>query len=531
MPYRFRPFRHPDRPEPRSLRTMSSSLPAVFVESAFLSAFVVTSVAPLHPLPAQEPQEPQEPVDRAAIDRLVDEGTTRSQALALFRTLTESIGPRLTGSPAHREAAEWSRARFEEWGLANARLEAFEFGRGWTLEGLVLEMTGPRYMPLVGYPEAWTPSTDGVLEGPPVYVGELTEAQIRDRADEITGGIVLATPPQPAFIREDRPQPSELDGPVRIGAPRTLRPDPPVGRRAMARLLAELRAGAALRPSQGAHGTIFVLGNEETPNDAVPTVVLAGEHYNRVVRMVQDGLPVRLRVGVDVRYHEDDPSSYNVLAEIPGADPDIGDEVVMVGAHLDSWHSSPGATDNADGSTAVLEAARILAALEIRPRRTIRFALWGGEEQGLFGSRAWVERHLAGDANQDARERFSVYFNQDIGGGATYGLYLQDNEEAAPILDAWIAALEPVGARRNVRASIGSSDHMSFEDLGLPGFSTVQDYTDYDTRTHHTNQDFFERLTEEDLRQSSIVLATLLYHAAMRDELMPRKPLEGGDDG
>lgn len=347
-------------------------------------------------------------------------------------------------------------------------------------------------------------------------------------ADEIRGRIVLATAPQPAFIREDRPQPTAYDEPVRLGAPRFIRPEGPVGRRTVERIVDELGAGAILQPSQGAHGTIFVLGNEETPDDAAPTVVLAGEHYNRIVRMVQDGLPVRLRVGVDVRYHEDDPSSYNVLAEIPGTDPEIGDEVVMVGAHLDSWHSSPGATDNADGSTAVLEAARILAALDVAPRRTIRFALWGGEEQGLFGSEAWVERHLAGEENREARERFSVYFNQDIGGGATYGLYLQDNEGAAPILDAWIGALEPYGARRNVRASIGSSDHMSFEDLGLPGFSTVQDYTDYDTRTHHTNQDFYERLTEEDLQQSSIVLATLLYQAAMRDERMPRKP---GDEG
>lgn len=470
----------------------------------------------------------QEPIDRTVIDRIVEEAASDPGALAHFRTLTEDIGPRLSGSPAHREAAEWSRDRFAEWGLADARLEAFEFGRGWTLEGLVLEMTEPRYVPLVGYPEAWTPPTDGVLDGPPIYVGDRTEAEIRAMADRIRGRVVLATPPQPEFIVEDRPQPTEHDEPVPIGAPRTIRPDGPVGRRVLGRLLAELGAGAALRPSQGAHGTIFVLGSRNTSDDAVPTVVLAGEHYNRLVRMVQDGVPVHLRVGLDVRYHDEDPSSYNVLAEIPGTDPDIGDQVVMVGAHLDSWHASPGATDNADGSAAVLEAARILAALDVRPRRTIRFALWGGEEQGLLGSRAWVDRHLAGASNREARERFSVYFNQDIGGGATYGLYLQDNEGAAPILDAWVAALRDVGARRNVPASIGSSDHMSFESLGLPGFSTVQDYTDYDTRTHHTNQDFYERLTGEDLRQSSIVLATLLYHAAMRDERLPRKPVDDG---
>ncbi|HZD06222.1 MAG TPA: M20/M25/M40 family metallo-hydrolase, partial [Longimicrobiales bacterium] len=309
---------------------------------------------------------------------------------------------------------------------------------------------------------------------------------------------------------------------------RTIRPGGPVGRRARPRLLAELGAGAALVPSQGAHGTIFVLGNRNTPDDAAPTVVLEGEHYNRLVRMVQDGLPVRVRVGVDVRYHEEDPSSYNVLAEIPGSDPDIGGEVVMVGAHLDSWHSATAATDNADGAAAVLEAARILSALGVRPRRTIRFALWGGEEEGLLGSRAWVERHLAGPENREARDRFSVYFNQDIGGGGIYGVYLQGNEAATPILDAWVEALRDVGTRRNVHASIGSSDHMSFEALGLPGFSTVQDYTDYDTRTHHTNQDFYERLTEEGLRRSAVVLASLLYQAAERDRRFPRKPAAGG---
>jgi Zn-dependent M28 family amino/carboxypeptidase len=248
------------------------------------------------------------------------------------------------------------------------------------------------------------------------------------------------------------------------------------------------------------------------------------EHYNMIVRMAQANAAPTLRIQLDVRYHEQDTSGYNVLAEIAGTDPALRDEVVMIGAHLDSWHSSPGGTDNADGSAAAMEAMRILKAIGVQPRRTIRVALWGGEEQGLLGSRAWVERHLAGDANAAARESFSVYFNDDPGSGATYGFYAEEDPAAMRILDAWLAPLRPDGVRKNVIDRIGSTDHLAFTRLGLPGFTAIKDYVDYDVRTHHTNADFFERVLPEDLVQSAIVMAVVAYRAALDGERFPRPP-------
>jgi carboxypeptidase Q len=269
---------------------------------------------------------------------------------------------------------------------------------------------------------------------------------------------------------------------------------------------------------------VFVLGNRHTPDDAAPSVILAAEHYNRIVRMLQAGVPVKLRVDVQTRYYAADTNAYNVIAELPGTDPAIGDEVVMTGAHLDSWHSGTGATDNADGVATLIEAARILEAVGVKPRRTIRFALWGGEEQGLLGSRAYVARHLAGDANAAARAKFDVYFNNDPGTGPTYGWYLEQNAAVKPIFDTWLKPLEDLGARRNVMDKIGSTDHLSFIAVGLPGFNTIQDYTHYDTRTHHTNMDVYERVNVDDLREVAAVIATFVYEAAMRDQKIPRAP-------
>jgi len=458
------------------------------------------------------------------IARIKAEATERSQVVSIFNHLTNVIGPRLTGSPAFLRSAEWSAGRFTGMDLSDVRLESWEFGRGWTLEGLVLEMTAPRYFPLFGYPEAWTPSTAGVLDGEPVYIGDWTEDEVRTRAAEIRGRVVLASRPQEAFITEDRVQPADADEPVRIGAPRSLRPPSSIDRRALAGLLEEVGAGAVLRPNQGEHGTVFVLGRRSTADGATPTVILAAEHYNMIVRLIESGEPVRLKVRVDARYHENDTNGYNVLAEIPGVDPDLGDEVVMVGAHLDSWHSATGASDNADAVASLLEAARILSALGVQPRRTIRFALWGGEEQGLLGSRYHVSEHF-GDDDVESRAKLSVYFNHDPGMGAIYGWYMEGNAAAKTIFDAWLEPLKEVGARRNVIDRIGSTDHVSFIRAGLPGFNTLQDYVDYDVRTHHTNTDFYERLSEEDLQEAAVVLATFLYHAAMRDEKIPRMPI------
>jgi carboxypeptidase Q len=279
-----------------------------------------------------------------------------------------------------------------------------------------------------------------------------------------------------------------------------------------------------LRTSRAEHGTMFVLGRDAGEN-ALPTVIVAAEHYNMLVRLLSAGTPVTLKVNSGSRFLTADRNGYNVLAELPGVDPVLKDEIVMIGAHLDSYHSAPGATDNADGSAVALEAMRILSAIGARPRRTIRVALWGGEEQGLLGSAEYVRRHLTGDANAATRDRFSVYFNIDPGTGPIYGWFLQGQEEVRPMMDAWLAPFIDLGARKNVSENIGSTDHLSFTRAGLPGFNPVQDYVDYDVRTHHTNADTFERVREQDLKQGAIILASFAYHAATIDGKFPRPPV------
>jgi Zn-dependent M28 family amino/carboxypeptidase len=283
----------------------------------------------------------------------------------------------------------------------------------------------------------------------------------------------------------------------------------------------QLAAGVVLRPSQGAHGTLFVTGRRDTPADAAPSIVLSAEHYNLVVRALQAG-PVKLRVNLETRTHAADTNGYNVIAEIPGTDPALRNEVVLLGAHLDSWHEASGATDNADASASLIEAVRILKAIDAKPRRTIRVALWGGEEQGLLGSRAYAQAHYAGPANAENRERLAVYLNSDPGTGPIYGWYMEENRQAKDLFDAWLAPLQDLGMRRNILAKIGNTDHLAFTALGLPAFNSLQDYRDYDTRTHHTNMDTSERVKVADLKQSAIVLAWFAWQAASRDEKIPR---------
>jgi Zn-dependent M28 family amino/carboxypeptidase len=283
-----------------------------------------------------------------------------------------------------------------------------------------------------------------------------------------------------------------------------------------------IRAGGAavlLKPSRGMHGTVFVQAGRDNPNDQLPKVVVAGEHYNMLMRMAQQGIPVKVRVNVQARFLDQDRNSYNVLAELPGADPALGGEIVMLGAHLDSWHTGTGATDNADGVAAALEALRILKKSGLATKRTIRVALWGAEEEGLLGSRAWVRQHLP--EAPAARDRVSVYFNIDPGKGPIYGWYLENNEAARPIFDAWLAPFKDLGAIKNVNQGIGNTDHLSFIGAGVPGFNPIQDYVDYDVREHHTNADTAERIKPADLKQNAVVLASFLYHAANRAEAIP----------
>lgn len=460
----------------------------------------------------------QEPVDLEMVARMREEGLNRSQVMQMFDQFVVVFGPRLTASPACNAAAEWARDKFTEWGLSNSHLETWEFGRGWTLEDFSIEMLKPRYLPIIGYPKAWSPSTQGMLTGEPVMLAGLSTEELSEYQGRLSSSIIMTRPIQTRFIREDREPP---------------RHDPPRGfdddqnrqqgsaRRALAALVRNEKAGVTLEPSRGEHGTMFVLGRD-SGDDAVPSVVVAAEHYNTIARLLERGIEVELAVEVKSRFHETDTNGYNVIAEIPGTDPLIGDEVVMVGAHYDSWHSSPGAADNADGCAVVMEAARILMELGVKPRRTIRIALWGGEEEGLLGSREYVERHLAGEDNSEARDNFSIYFNLDPGGGPVYGFFLEGNEAIRPIFEAYLQPFEDMGAATLTMEGIGSTDHVPFIRAGVPGFQAIHDYVDYDVRIHHTNMDTYERIREEDLKQASIVMASLLYHCAMRDQKMPR---------
>jgi hypothetical protein len=288
------------------------------------------------------------------------------------------------------------------------------------------------------------------------------------------------------------------------------------GARQIAQIVREAKPGAVIRSSAGEHGTVFVLGRDQREN-AQPSILVAAEHYNMVARMVARGLPVKLRVNLQSRFLTSDTRSFNVLAELPGTDPALKDEVVLLGAHLDSWHSAPGATDNADGSAAAIEALRILKAVGARPRRTIRLALWGGEEQGLLGSRAHIRMHYAGDANATARERLALYLNLDPGTGPIYGWYMEESAPAKVLFDRWLEPLKDLGD-----AGIRNTDHVSFREAGIAGFNAIQDYVTYDVRTHHTNVDTYERVREDGLKQNAVVLAWFAYNAAMTDERLPR---------
>jgi carboxypeptidase Q len=470
------------------------------------------------------------PLDPVSLAKLKHEAFENSQATLVFETLTTSIGPRLTASPAHKRAAEFVRDRLAGYGLENARLEAWKFGRGWSLEKLTIEMVEPRYFPLLGYADGWSASTPGEIVGAPVSVAGKKPEEIAAMGAELKGSIALLQPAETNFIRSDRPQPTDPEYVAQSATyatnstvrPLAAPPAPPAAAQLLAQALSAAGAAVLLKPSRGEDGTVFVTGRDPGPGSA-PALTLSAEHYNLIARMLEQKIPVKLRINVQTKFYDDDQgNAYNVLAELPGSDSDVHDEVVMIGAHLDSWHTGTGATDNADGATTVIEAMRILKASGLRPRRTIRVALWGGEEQGLLGSRAWVLEHLAGEKNRAARDRMDVYFNVDNGTGPIYGWYAQNDAAAKQIFDAWLEPLKESGARRNTIEPEGSTDHLSFLAAGVPGFNPIQDYVNYDVHTHHTNMDTADRVNIDDIRQAALILAAFAYDAAMADQKMPR---------
>jgi hypothetical protein len=466
----------------------------------------------------------QDKIDLAMVGKIRAEGTQRSKVLEVFNYITNVTGARPTGSRAHKQAADYVRGKLADWGLTDAHLEPFQFGRGWELEKFSLELTAPRYFPMSGYPLAWTPSPKGILTGTPIYLGDKTEAEITALGEKLRGAIILPSPPQTVFALTDRLQPADTDQLVRIGGP-----EPPKERQAtsvvplnaMTALLQKFGAGAMLRPGTELHGTATVGGRPDTKDDAIPTVIVVAEHYNMIVRMMQTGVTPQLRLDLRTKYQDSDLNSYNVIAEIPGEDPAVRDQVVLLGAHLDSLPAATGATDNGDGAAEAVEAMRILKAVGAHPRRTIRVAIWSGEEVGFVGGRAYVQQHLA---DQAARDKIAVYLNNDPGTGATYGWYMANNADARGIFDSWLEPLKDLGLKRNVMDSNFTSEDGVFDGVGIPAFTTIMDYTNYDARTRHTNADFYESVSEHDLQQSAIVLAVFAYQSAMADKTMPRRP-------
>ncbi|MFH1943371.1 MAG: M20/M25/M40 family metallo-hydrolase [bacterium] len=487
----------------------------------------------------------QEPVDLQMVMKIKNEGFDRSQVMETLGYMTEVIGPRLAGSPSYKAAAEWCRDKLAEWGLENAHLEVWgTFGQGWELEKFSLEMIEPQYLPLISFPKAWIPSTNGTITGTPILVEAQSEEQLEKYKGKLQNAIVLTQAEQeidtyfePEATRYDDKRLSEiLQAPVAGQRPsRFANREEFMRRRAMMQSMDKLfrdeGVAVILEPSRGADGTLFVSrGGSYRMNaePSIPSVVVAAEHYNRIVRLLKRKEPVTLAVNIQTKFFTQDSLGYNVIAEIPGVDKKWKDELVMLGGHLDSWHGATGAVDNAAGCAVSMEAVRILMALGVKPKRTIRVALWDAEEEGLLGSRGYVTKHFADRRTMELKPehaKLSGYFNYDNGTGKIRGIYLQGNDAIRPIFEAYLKPFHDLGATTVTIRNTGGTDHQSFDGVGLPGFQFIQDPIDYSQRRHHTNMDVYDHAIEADLMQSSVIMASFVYHTAMRDEMLPRKTL------
>jgi hypothetical protein len=488
------------------------------------------------------PASAQEPVDQQVVARIKQEAFQSSKVMETLSYLADVYGPRLTGSPNLKAAGDWCVKQMTGWGLANARQEPWgTFGRGWSLKKLTVEMVAPQYTPLLAYPKAWTPSTKGVVSGQPVLVEVKSKADFDKYRGKLKGAIVMngaapgAKPIADPGKRYDDRELAEMAQAVNPGDPKTYADEDKEWQKLLAeqdeitKFFTDEGISVLLEPSSRDFGIVRVTTQSYKTNDPVgfTSLVVAREHYGRMARLLEKKVPVRIDVDVQTVTHEDDAAGYNVLAEIPGVDPKLKDEVVILGAHLDSWHAGTGATDNASGCAVMMEAARILKAIGARPRRTVIVALWSGEEQGYFGSVGYVKKHF-GDPDTlktlPGHAKLSAYYNLDNGTGKIRGVYLQGNEAVRPIFEAYLQPFNYLGATALTTQNASGTDHMVFEALGLPGFQFIQDPVEYGTRTHHTNMDTYEAVSEDDLKQAAAVVATFAYHTAVRDAMLPRDP-------
>jgi hypothetical protein len=545
-----------------------------------LPSVLLAMVAAATPKPAAA----QEKVDAATIERIKTEALQHSQVMDLMSYLTDVYGPRLTWSPNARKAADWTVGQLKKWGVADARLEPWSTpnGIGWQNERFSLQAVSPNPFIIAAAPRAWSAGTKGRVTGPAVriqvgclaelqqqYDGKLKNAFLMftapsavpeteftayatRRSDSLL--VAMAAPPDPNAA------PAGRGGNGRGGAANAAATPPAISAVCQAAAVQAATAGrggrgggrggfnvngdtTALRwiEKQGAAAILMssrgVGGDIATDNGAsrakgapqVPFVHVATEGYGRVARMLERNVPVMLELEMVNHFYPADSTSFNIVGDIPGTDPRLKDEVVMIGGHFDSWHSGTGATDNGAGAGVMLEAMRILKALNLQPRRTIRIGLWTGEEEGLYGSCAYTKQHFGyidSTSFHPTAEyaKLSAYFNLDNGSGKIRGVYDQGNAAVAPIFDAWLGPFKSMSMEINTIANTGSTDHIAFDNLGLPGFQFVQDGLDYGSRTHHTNQDVYERLQPDDMMFNAAVLAAFAWQAAQRDQPLPRKP-------
>ncbi len=505
----------------------------------------------------------EERVDLNVVNRIRDEAFgSNSRVMDTAFYLTDVYGPRLTGSPSAKTAGDWAVKKMTEWGLVNAKLEPWgPFGRGWYCTRFTAMMKEPEFSPLIGFARPWSEGTNGPVSGEAMMAVITGPQDLEKYKGKLKGKIVLTAQPHAsemittplarrlsdAELQSEGTAPDPTTGnPAGLPIGFLLGPPSPRGgnngpmgpaqrvnmrefRNQLNKFLKDEGVLVALTPGTGTDGgDVFgsAAGSQDPKQEAPPpSVVITNEHYNRIARLLQKNIPVTLEFDIAAKFTEPE-DSFNVVAEIPGTDPNAG--VVMLGGHFDSWTGGTGATDNAAGSAVAMEAVRILKALNLKMQRTVRVALWTGEEEGLLGSRAYVKEHFADPADMKLKPehaKLSGYFNLDNGSGKIRGIYMQDNSMMRPLFEAWFEPFKDLGASTLTIRNTGSTDHMSFDAVGLPGFQFIQDPLEYSTRTHHSNMDLYDRLQAGDLEQASAVMAWMVYNTAVRPEMLPRKPL------
>jgi len=496
-------------------------------------------------------------------NKIRHEGFHQSEVMHTLEHLTDKIGPRLTASPQMVKANHWTLQQLQDWGLKNGQLHPFEFGRGWSSEAASIQLAGPRQQSLHGIPVAWTPGTTGAVTGEVMLFDVNTPAELAAYSGKLAGKILLMgedvkiEPPQTVIFERLSAKKlgdmKDYDTGARASyesfmtkALRDGRMQSYLFNKALNAFLQKEKVAGVIYRSSRQGGLVRVFGKSHKVGETfpVPAMIIEQEDYGLLLRMLDRKEQPQLTLDIKAKFHDDDMKSYNTIAEIPGST----DEVVMVGGHLDSWHASDGAVDNGAGVAVAMEAVRILSKLNVKPKRTIRIALWSGEEQGLFGSRAYVNDFLASRPEPtDAAERalpkylwsspgwpiqpkaaynkLSVYFNMDNGSGKFRGIYTEGNVATKPVFTDWFGPYSDLSTGTISPLSTGGTDHESFDDVGLPGFQFIQDPLDYSTRLHHTHIDSIDHVIEDDLKQASVIMAGFLYEAAMADEMMPRKPM------